>query len=244
MSWALLAALATGAPLRADERAAALAVIAEAARAHGGEEALARMQTFRRKSAGQITVAGKEVHFAEELTAQLPERWRRETEMLAGAQKLRVLVVVNGKKAWQSAGGAAVEVDAERLKELREDAYAQWLTTLLPLQKDTSLQLEPLPEARVDDRSAVGVKVSARGHTDVTLYFDKTTHLLARMARSAKEGGETVAREDTFSCYKEFDGVRLPTKVVQTAGGKKVRETTGASYTFPHKLEEETFGKP
>jgi hypothetical protein len=239
-----LMALAAASPLRADDRAAALAVVAEAIKAHGGEEALARMQTFVRKSAGQMTVAGKEVPFAEEYTAQLPERWRRETALQAGVQKLRVLVVVNGDKGWQSAGGAVTEIGAERLKELREDGYAQWLTTLLPVKKDVSLRLAPLPEARVNGEPALGVKVSSKGRADVKLYFDKKTHLLVRSERAAAEGGETETREETFSGHKDFDGVRLPTKVVLSVGGKKFGETTEAAYKFPGKLEEGTFGKP
>jgi hypothetical protein len=241
---ALAAALAAVAPLRADDRAAALAVVAEAIKAHGGEDALARMRTVVRKSAGRMTVAGKEIIFAEEDTAQLPERWRRETEAQAGGQRLRVLVVVNGDKGWQSAGGAVTDLGAERLKELREEGHARRLAALLPLTKDASLRLAPAPEAKVNGEPAPGVKVSAEGHADVLLYFDKKTHLLVKSERRAAEGGESVLREETYSAYKEFDGVRLPTKVVRTAGGKPVSETTTAAYAFPRKVEEATFAKP
>ncbi len=243
MGCALLALAVVG-PLRADDRSAALAVVAEAIKAHGGEDALARMQTFVRKSAGKMTVAGKEVSFAEEYTAQLPERWRRETDLLAGAQKLRVLQVVNGDKGWQSTGGAVTDVGTERLKELRADAYAEWLTTLLPLKKDIALRLAPLPETKVNGEPALGVKVSGAGRADVRLYFDKKSRLLVKAERQASEGGETVLKEETFAAYKDFDGVRLPTKVVQTVGGKRVREITEAAYKFPNKVEEGTFGKP
>jgi hypothetical protein len=243
LAWALALAL-PAATLRAADHDTALAVVAEAIRAHGGEDALARTATFVRKSAGKMTVAGKEMPFAEELTAQLPDRWRRETETLAGGQKLRVLLVVNGDRAWQSAGGAAVEVGAERLKELREDAHARRLTTLLPLKNDSSLRLAPLPEVKVDGEPALGVRVTVRGHAEVSLYFDKKSRLLVRAARQATEAGETATREETYSGYKEFDGVKLPTKVIQTVGGKKLSETVSADYTFPRKLDEGTFAKP
>jgi len=240
-----LALLLTGVgPLGADDRDAVRTVVAEAIKAHGGEDALAKLRAVVRKSAGQVTVSGKEVPFAEEHTAQLPERCRRETELRAGAQKLLVLVVVNGDKGWQSAGGAVIDVGAARLKELREDAYAQWLTTLLPLKTDASLRLAPLPEAKVNGEPALGVKVSSKGHADVNLYFEKKSRLLVKSERQASEGGDTVVKEETFSGYKEFDGVKLPTRVVQTVGGKKFSDTTEAAYKFPSKLEEATFGKP
>ncbi len=244
IGWVLVMLLTAAAPLRADDRDAALAVVSDAIKAHGGEEALAKLQTVVRKSAGQMTVAGKDVPFAEEHTAQLPARWRRDTEMRAGMQKLRVLLVVNGDKGWQSAGGAVLEVGAERLHELREDGYAQWLTTLLPLKKDSALQLAPLAEIKVNGEPALGVKVSSKGRPDVKLFFDKKSHLLVKTERQAAEGGETVAREETFSGYKEFDGLKLPTKIVQTVGGKKFSDTTEAAYKFPAKAEEGTFTKP
>jgi hypothetical protein len=243
IGWALAVTLAA-APSRADDRDKALAVVSEAVKAHGGETALAKLQTFVRKSAGQMTVAGKEVPFAEEHTAQLPLRWKRETEMRAGEQKLRVLLVVNGDKGWQSAGGAVLDLGAERLRELREDGYAQWLTTLLPLTKDPALQIAPLPEVKVNGEPAAGVKVSSKGRPDVKLYFDKKSHLLVRSERQASEGGETVSKEQTYSGHKDFDGVKLPTKVSVVVGGKKFSETTEAAYRFPEKVAEGTFAKP
>jgi hypothetical protein len=117
----------------------------------------------------------------------------------------------------------------ERLKELREDGYAKWLTTLLPLKKDSAFRLEPLS-------GVAGVKVSRAGHADVKLYFDEKSHLLVKMERQA---GET-----TYSAYRDFDGVKRPTRVVQTVGGKKFLEVTEVSYKFPRKVEEATFAKP
>jgi hypothetical protein len=236
--------LAVALPARADDRAAALAVVEEAIKAHGGADALGKMRTVVRKSAGRMTVDDKEVLFADESTVQLPERWRVEAELRAGEQKLHLLQVVNDDKGWQSTGGAVAELSAERLKELHEDGYARWLTTLLPLTKDPSLRLVPLPEMKVNGEPARGVKVSSKGHADVSLYFDKQSRLLVKMERQALEGGAPVAREETYTGYKEFDGVKLPTKIVQTADGKTLNEITEAAYKFPPKVEETTFAKP
>jgi len=236
--------LAAAVPLRADDRAAALAVVEEAIKAHGGAEALAKTQTVVRKLAGQMTVAGKDVLFAEEYTAQLPDRWRVEAELRPGDQKLRILIVVNGDKGWQSTGGPVTEMTPERLKEVREDGYARWLSTLLPLKKDSSFELALLPEQKVNDEPAVGVKVSRKGHGDVALYFDKKTRLLVKVARQVEEAGQSLAGDAVYSGYKDFDGVKLPTRVVQSLDGKKKVEITEAAYKFPRKIDEATFAKP
>jgi hypothetical protein len=244
LATALAVLLAVVVPACADDRAAALAVVEEAIKAHGGADALAKLRTVVRKSAGRMTVADKEILFANESTAQLPDRWRVEADLRAGEQKLHLLQVVNGDKGWQSTGGAVAELTAERLKEVREDGCVWWLTTLLPLTKGTSLRLAPLPETKINGEPALGVKVSSKGHADVSLYFDKQSRLLVKTERQAVEAGAPVAREETYSGYKEFDGIKLPTRVVQTAGGKKFSEITEAAYKFPPKVEETTFAKP
>jgi hypothetical protein len=243
IGWALAAVLSV-APVRADDRDAALAVVSEAIRAHGGEDALAKLQTFVRKSEGRMTVAGKEVPFAEEQTAQLPVRLHRETEIRAAAQKLRVLLVLNGDKGWQSAGGAVLDVGAERLRELREDGYAQWLNTLVPLMKDPAVRLAPLPDIKMNGETARGVKATSKGRPDVSLYFDGKSCLLIKTERQASEAGETAVREEAYSGYKEFDGVKLPTKIALTVGGKRFSDITEAVYKFPEKAPEGTFAKP
>jgi hypothetical protein len=236
-----LAALST---TRADDRTEALAVLDQAIKARGGEAALAKAATMVRKAAGQMSVLGKDVPFADELTGQFPDRYRLEVDAAPpGAARFRLLVVLNGDKAWQSTGGAAGEQTAERVKELREEGYVQWLLTLVPLKKD-DFGLSPLPEVKVNGQPAVGVKVTRKGHSDVKLYFDKDSHLLVRTERRASVAGTPVEKEEVYSAYKEFDGVKMPTKLVLYDGGKKFVEITSATYRFPSRLDDSTFNRP
>jgi hypothetical protein len=237
------AALLAAAPARADERADALAVIDKAVEAHGGEKALTKAQAVVRRATGLMAILDKDVPFADELTAQLPDRFRLDLEAGQGGQKVRVLLVFNGAKGWQSTGGAVSELAPERLKELREDGYARWLTTLVPL-KQEGIVLAPLPEVKVNDRPAVGVKASRKGFNDVKLYFDRETHLLVRTERRVGEGGVPLVREEIYGGHRAFDGVKMPTSVVQYDVGKKVLEITTASYRFPERIDESRFNRP
>jgi len=243
VGWALALLLASVSAVRADDREEALAVVDQAIKAHGGQDALAKARSVERESSGQMFVAGKAVPFTDTFTARFPDQLRLDLKASEGGQKLQVLVVVNGDKGWQSTGGAAAELAAERVKELREDGFAYWLTTLVPLKKDDALTLAPLAEAKVNGKPARGVKVSRKGAGDVKLYFDKESHLLVKMERQAAEAGLSVAKEEVYSAHKEFDGVKLPTKIVQSLGGNKFIEITEAKYKFP-KLSDATFAKP
>ena len=76
------------------------------------------------------------------------------------------------------------------------------------------------------------------------LYFDKGTHLLVKVERVSEEAGVKLDKEYLLSDPKEFDGVKLPTRLVETLGGKKASESTFTSYKFPSKPDDAAFAKP
>ncbi len=241
---ALIAMFLVAAPSWADDRETALAILDAAIKAQGGAEALAKTQTIVRTASGQMTVADKPVSITEQLTARWPDRVRRELEIKQGEMTQRVILVLGGDKGWHLAGGTSGEMTPQRVQELRDDGLAQQMATLIPLRKDTSFALAPLPETKVDGKPALGVSVSRKGMNDIQLYFDKETHLLIRMTRRASEAGTAVAKEETYAEYKEFDGVKLPTRIVQSVEGKKVLAISEATYKFPGKVEDAVFGRP
>jgi hypothetical protein len=231
------------APARADDREKALEVVNDAVRAHGGAAALEKAARAVRTSAGFTSSFGREVPFTDELVVSLPDRMRL-TVVSGGTQKTRVVQVVNGDKGWVFAGGRASEMGKDRLSEMREEVYLLWVTTLAPLSRDTAFTLAPLPEEKVNGRPVVGVKVTAKGHTDVRLYFDRETSLLVKAARKTSEAGVKFEQEYLFGDHKEFEGVRLPTKVTELRDGRRATELGGIAYKFPRSIEATTFDRP
>jgi hypothetical protein len=225
--------------LRADDRTDALAVVDAAIEAHGGADALTKAQSFTRKGTGHIFPGDKPVTVTEELTVNLPVQLRLAADV-QGAGK--ILLVLNGDKGWRSQGGAPDELGGERLKELADEAYVLWLTTLVPLKKD-GVMLKSLPQMKVHDQPAVGVVVSAKDRSTVKLYFDKASHLLVKIEREAKQASSTVNKEYLYEDYKKTDGVQLPAKITELVGGAKFSELTAVSYQL-HKPDEASFGKP
>jgi hypothetical protein len=231
--------LAPATRLRADDRADALAVVDEAIKAHGGPDALAKAQSYTRTGSGTVSLFDKEIAITSEQTVSLPNRQRFAIEI---DKKTRIVAVLNGDKGWESVGGPATEMAAARVKELAEEAYVLWLTTLTPLKKG-DITLKPLPEKKVNTKPAVGLGVAGKGRPDVRLYFDKESHLLVKAEREAVEGGVKVDKEYFFGDYKEVDGVKLPTKLTEAVNGKKFSEITLVVYKL-HKPDDAAFGKP
>ena len=237
----LLGLVAAAATARAADRDAALAVIDRAIRAQGGADALSRARVVSRTTSGFVMQGGKQVPFAGTTLLRLPDQVRL---ALTLDKRFPIVTVVNGDKGWQlPPGGSVTELTREHLREIREEAYVWWLTTLVPLRKE-SFTLTPLPDIKVNGEPAAGVKVASPGHSDVRLYFDKRTGLLARLERRASEVGVLVDKEYLYTDYKTFDGVKLPTKETVNLSGKKWQEAVTESCKFLTHIDEKEFSRP
>lgn len=228
----------------ADDVATARAVIQRAVEAHGGIDRLAKLKSHVRTMKGAITKSGGAVPATYEISTDLPGKCRWQYELDTGNQKVPVVVVLNGDKGWVSNFGAAREMSKQQLEEVGDLLYASlWVTSLAAL-RDPAFELAPLPDIKVADQPAAGVKVVRKGQRDVKLYFDKKTGLLVKAEYKGKEAGLDVTRAYLYSEPKDFDGLKLPTKQVEIDNDKKAGDWTITGYKFPDKLDESTFNKP
>jgi hypothetical protein len=243
MTWivaiAALAVCATTGPVRADDRDKAVELVEKAIKAHGGEDALNRSRSLSRTGEGVWSLTGN-VSFTEETVMALPDRLRLAIEL---NKSQRLLMVVNDDKGWQLVNGAVQELPKERLEDIREEIYVMWIATLTPLLKEP-FKLTPVADVMVNGAPAAGVKVSAKGHKDARLYFDKRSDMLVKIERRAREIGLDVEKSYLFSDYKDVDGVKLPCRETQLVEGKKLSERTSTTYKLIGRPDEAAFAKP
>jgi hypothetical protein len=227
-------------PAKASEKEAR-EIVDRAIKMQGGAAALARAAQCKRTDTGTQTLQGRDVPFTSYVARSLPEKVRLQIEL---NRKVKTTIVLNGDKAWQSDGGApAVQLLSQRVRELREEAYLWWLTTLVPLTKP-GVTLSTVPDIKVDGEAAAGVKVVFRGHHDVRMYFSKRNGSLVKVECQATEGGVKVDKEYFYSGYREFDGAKLHTKEIVKVNGQKWTAFAISDYSFPEKIEGGTFNKP
>ena len=226
----------------ADDRAMALETVQKAIKAHGGDAALARARLCNRKLRGTLTL-DKPYAFTAEFIEDLPNRWRGTFELTSATQKLSMVLVRDGDKGWRSSAGMIAELTKEEIDDLKEDSFVWWLATLVPLNSE-DVNLAPLPESTMEGKSAVGLKVSSKGHEDVKLFFDKATHWLVAAQRRGNVAGQAVDKEYRFRDHKNIDGAVLPTRYVELTNKKTFVEVTAVTYQFPKRLEDNLFAKP
>lgn len=229
--------------LWASDRDTALGVINQAIQAQGGEQRLVKSRLRQRQANGVRFLQDAEQPFTTDLVMALPDRFHDTIDIGAEGQKKRLLQILNGDKGWCASDGEATEMGPEEVNLLREEAYVVWLTTLVPL-RDPAFELAPLPEIKVNGQPASGVKVSSKDHAAVQMFFDKQTGFLIRVERRFRIAGLAVTGEYLFTDYKDYDGLKLPSKQTDVANGSKETELSITSYKFPEKVDDNLFGRP
>ena len=201
-------------------------ILDEAIAAHGGLTAL--KQTYaalfqQRRGVSKGVPSKRKIHW------QAPDRWVVE-DLNTG--RIHALL---GEDCFNRVDELVLAC-APREAEFRrlQRTFLQW-SMLYPL-KSKGVLLGSSPSTKVGDREAVGINAtSADGRVKATVYFDKQSHLLVRIAyrtQVTKRGPQpssgqradatlvTVATDT--KAYKTLGAVRIPSRVVTTANGQVI----------------------
>jgi len=237
-------ALVAARGMRADDEAAARAIVDKAIKASGGEAELSKYKASSSKMKGTVHTQGMELPFTGEIFSQGAEQQRIEAEIEVENQKFSFVSVLNRDKAWMKIAAETSEMDEDKLVETKEAAHAGWVATLAPL-KDKEYKLATVGEAKVGDELALGVRVSRKGRRDVNLYFDKKTHLLVKTETRVKddETGQEVTEESFLSGHAD-KGLRQAMKLSIKRDGKPYVEAELTEFKAEEKLDDSVFGKP
>src|SRR5579883_505832 len=220
-------------------------LIERAVRAHGGAEALGRVHAEKIKFKGTMVVQGHTSSILVEKTLQLPSKYKSVVEINTNGDKHTLIHVVNRDKTYVAVDGRALPATPETLAEMRGVLELERAQHLLPLLEDKSYQLTLAEEIKVNDRPAVGVRITGRGRKEMRLYFDKEYGLLVRAENRLDVGKDKEIRQHFFyGDYKEIGGYKRPTKVRAYRDGTQVMEAELLDAKPLDKVDETEFAKP
>jgi hypothetical protein len=214
-------------------------IVAQAIKAMGGEKSLARHKAATWTSKGTYYGMGDGLPYSGKYAVRMPEHFRVEIEGV-------FIIVFTGDKGWIHGGGETKDMTDEQFAAQKNDHRAGWIASVLPL-KDKAFTLTALPEIKVDDHPAVGIKVARKEYPEVKLYFDKKTHLLVKSewrTKSSEEKFKEVTAESYYSKYQEIDGAQVSTRMVMKRDGKPYVEADVMDYKAAGKLDDSVFAKP
>jgi hypothetical protein len=205
-------------------QADARAVLDKAIKAHGGEDKLTSFQAGRIKTKGKLVGVGG-LEFTQDAAFQMPDKFHDELTLDVNGKQIKIVTIMNGTKVALTADGKKVPV-TDAIKEALKDATVLLrVHQLVPL-KAKGFELSSLGEAKVGDKTAVGIRVSRKGERDANLFFDKETGLLTKLERQTVDAmsGQEFTEERLFLDYKKADGLAMPGRMIINRDGKLYAE--------------------
>lgn len=240
-----VAALVSSAP-RAEAQTNARAIVERGIQAMGGASRIDAIKAGRSDMKGTLYEGKNSAEFTEETFFQLPDRYKAIMHVKSGAQTLDITVVFNGDTGWIKTGaGAARPFGDKALSEIHEELYSDRVERLNPL-LGGDFQLATLAPIKVDDKTAVGVHVTSRGHRPVDIYFAQDTGLPVEMVRHATNyaDGKEYTQARIFTDYRAIEGVQSATKVTIYKDGKKYMVQEALKVKYLPSLDATVFAKP
>lgn len=231
---------------RCDDASDARAIVEKAVKA-AGYKPDEKSPAMTWKDKGKFSGGGFEMDYTGDFAFQGPDKYRFSVTGDFGGMKLTFTVVTNGNKTWESAMGMTQEPDGDKLEYMKNQVYNLNVSSLLPLLADKEFKLATAGEKDVNGKKAVGVKVTRDKHPAVTLYFDKTTGLLAKAETKVKDefqGWKEVPEDVYYDDYKEIGGKKFFGKMKIVRDGKTMIESVLSEQKLAEKLDAKLFEKP
>jgi hypothetical protein len=218
-------------------------IIRQAIAAHGGAGKLNKFKGSKGSSKGTITIQTMEVEFTAESVGMLPDKQKTTLKMDVNGMAITLVQLINGDKTSVSVNGMAAPVPDSQKAELKQSSFRQKILALTPLLSDKGLEFKALGETKVGDKDVVGVQISGMGLKETKVYFDKSTHLIAKMEYMGPDptGTGEVKQEMIVSDYKDVQGIMKPAKVSIMNDGKKFMEATINKQEVMERVDDKEF---
>lgn len=141
-------------------------------------------------------------------------QYRADADVQEGGNNFKGVLVFNGNKGWIKKGDNTKDAPDGVVPFIQNIFYAGRMPQLLPALKDKAYTLSPLGEVKVGTQAAMGLSISHNDRKDVSLFFDKESGLpLKSEVRVSDPQGKEITVEFLYSDYKDFDGVKLCSKI-------------------------------
>lgn len=210
-----------------------------------GNAKLVNFQGCRRKGEGYALMDGQVRAITVETVVKYPDFTRQKVSVNTASGERKFSRCLQGGKGWIAAGNTADDAVGYQLFDLKEAAHVTNIERLTPLLSDRSVSLSMLPPESIPGREVSGVRVSKIGFQPVDLYFDKSSWLLVKTARTKHRlDGKTAREEVLYLNYQECQGMKVPATVRIVEDGVTLSQYSIKACKFLVTVDEHEFYKP
>jgi len=232
-------------PSTPNNGAEAVAVIDKAVKALGGVEKLDAAGVVTWKTKGKVTLEENENKFSTKITAQGLDHFRQEFEGEFAGNSIKGVTVLDGDKGWRKFGDDATKLEDDGLANERRMVYLQLVPQEPSLMKRKDFRIESTEDERVDGKPATMIKATGPDGKEFQVYFDKSSGLPVKLTASVTDlQGHEFKQEETYSNYRDFDGIKRATRVENKRNGKKFLDYEITDYKRVEKVDSKAFAEP
>jgi hypothetical protein len=220
-------------------------ILDKAIKALGGQEKLSKIEAVSWKSKGKITIEGNDNEFHSEATVQGLDHFRSVFEGEFNGNPFKALSVLSGDKGWRKIGDQVIEMEPDAVKNEKRTLYLMVVpSSILPL-KSKGFKVETAADESVGGKPASVLKVTGPDGKDFTISFDKESGLPVRtVAKVAGWMGEEYVQDVTYSDYKDFGGIKKPTKSTVKRDGEPFVSSENVEFKVLDKVPADAFAAP
>jgi len=221
-----------------EKEAAGTVAVAAMVEALGGE-AVTGIRSARVTTAVTLTTPMGAMEAIGRAVYAVPDRVRSELEIPSFG--MTQVQAVDGPVVWSEARGQVSELEGDEARSLREDLERDFFLLAYPaVRHDYVLQGE------AGDGTESVVEVRRPSGKPFTVFLDGETSLPVRVIYEGAHPmtGEPAAIEESFSDFREVDGVRRPHHIVTSVDGEKFAESVVTGVTINGNVAADEFALP
>ena len=220
-------------------------IVKKAITAMGGADKIEKFKGSKTTTKGTLSLLGMDIEITSESVSMYPDKQKNTMSMQVMGNTFTVVQTIVGDKISMKLNGADQEIPDAQKSELKQSTALTRLMNLTPLLSDKSYKLKALGDSKVDGKDVVGIEVSSDKLKATKLFFDKTTHLIAKVERMGLDptGGAEVKQEMVYSDHKKTQGIMRPSKTTVLSDGKKMLESTTTKLELMEKVDDKEFGE-
>jgi hypothetical protein len=202
------------------------AIIQKAIKAMGYDKEPKDVKGYRTTAKGTLEIMGASLPFTQTVNTYHSGQFRDSMELEANNMKIPVITVFDGNKGWIEVNGKLLPQDDKITAELKEVASLLKIGRLSALLDKQKYELAAIGEVEVNEKPALGVRITRKKGKDLNIFFDKKSHMVTKIERTSLDpaSGMEVQEERIIKSYQDKDGRKIPHKIMVIRDGKKLLE--------------------
>ncbi len=205
------------------------AMLKRAQQAMGGADKIAGVKDVTESAEMTMSPAAGGMKMKQQIRWVAPSFFRQDQVLPIG----NIVAYSDGKTGWLATPQGLMPMTPQVMKQAQGEIFREWVTLILSDRDATRTVSAAGPKS---------VQISGPDGDSVRLEFDDATGLPVRQVyKEAAMGGAEV--RETFSDWREVDGVKFPFKVLMEQNEKKVGEVTVSEIKLNSGVTAEELGK-